>query len=106
MDVRLQAKKPVSKAYPKALLTLGDHLRKRRIELGLLQCDVAAQLHVDATSVTGWELGDHEPLVRQFPKIVKFLGYVPDNLFSSDTIGERIIKYRLLHGITRREFAR
>jgi hypothetical protein len=36
-EVTLTAKKPLSEAYPKTLKTLGDHLRKRRLDLNLFQ---------------------------------------------------------------------
>ena len=38
-------------AYPKALKTLGDHIRKRRLDLGLVQKHVAEQLEVDTASM-------------------------------------------------------
>src|SRR5712691_8111311 len=39
--VRLQAQKPLAAAYPRELWTLGDRVRKRRLDLGLRQKDVA-----------------------------------------------------------------
>ena len=39
--VALQAPKPISPNYPKKLETFGEHIRKRRLELRLLQSDVA-----------------------------------------------------------------
>jgi transcriptional regulator with XRE-family HTH domain len=38
--------------YPDALVTLGDHIRKRRLDLGLRQRDVAAQFGVNVNTVT------------------------------------------------------
>ncbi len=35
-----------------------------------------------------------------------FLGYVPEDLFPSDTVGQRINRYRLLHGMTRKQLAK
>ena len=45
--IQLTARKPPSPAYPRELKTLGDHLRKRRLDLGLLQPDVALELRVN-----------------------------------------------------------
>ena len=42
-------------------LTLGDRLRKWRLEAGLRQRDVARMLGVDAASVRNWELGRCRP---------------------------------------------
>jgi DNA-binding transcriptional regulator YiaG len=65
------------KAYPKHLKTLGDHLRKRRLDLGLLQKDVAEQLGVDTASICNWESNETQPMVHCLPAIIGFLGYNP-----------------------------
>ncbi|MHB9013211.1 MAG: hypothetical protein ACYC49_13440 [Ignavibacteriaceae bacterium] len=51
--VTLKAKKPISKAYPVVLNTIGDHIRKLRVELKLFQKDVAKILGVkkDPTAI-------------------------------------------------------
>ena len=54
-------------------ITLGDHLRRRRIELGLYQKDVAAMLDVTASTIWNWEHG--WPIgKRLICRIVRFLG--------------------------------
>jgi transcriptional regulator with XRE-family HTH domain len=53
------------------------HLRKRRLDLHLRQRDVAALLGVDPLTVTNWELGHTKPLATLRPAIVTFLGYDP-----------------------------
>ena len=63
--------------YPKQLRTVGDHLRKKRLELGLLQKQVAEQLGVDETTIYKWENHRSAPVIRVLPKIIQFLGYVP-----------------------------
>ncbi len=77
-----------------------------RLDLGLLQRDVAARLDVDVTFVMGWELGSHEPLTRHIPRIIEFLGYVPEELFPCNTTGQGIKRYRLLQGMTRKQLAK
>jgi DNA-binding XRE family transcriptional regulator len=54
----------------------------------------------------GRELNHCEPLTRHVPKIIDFLGYVPENLFPAETLGQKIKRYRLLHGTTRKQLAR
>jgi len=76
-QVSLKAKKPLPKAYPKELKTLGDHLRKKRLELGLLQKDVAKILGVSQDTIYNWENNRTSPGFRSIPKIIKFLGYIP-----------------------------
>jgi DNA-binding XRE family transcriptional regulator len=75
--VRLSAKKPKSDSYPSVLKTLGDHLRARRLDLGLIQKQVAEQIGVDEASVYNWESNRVEPAVRLIPHIHIFLGYCP-----------------------------
>src|ERR1700720_743605 len=45
--LRLSTQKPKSSVYPKELKTLGDHIRRRRLDLGLLQRQVAQLISVD-----------------------------------------------------------
>jgi len=56
---------------------VGDHLRKERLDLGLLQKDVARRLGVDTGSVTNWEKNHSVPMLQLVPRIIEFLGFVP-----------------------------
>ena len=62
--------------YPLELLSLGDHIRKRRLDLGLLQIEVAAQIGVTESTVWNWEHGT-EPELIHIPAVLAFLGYIP-----------------------------
>jgi len=104
-DVTLSAKKPPEKAYPKTLETIGDHIRKRRLDLGLFQKEVAVTIGVDTCTVTNWERGHSEPELRLIPSIIGFLGYEPTSDLPA-TLGERIKQYRILKGISQKELAR
>jgi DNA-binding XRE family transcriptional regulator len=73
----LKAKKPQSPDYPNKLKTLGDHLRKKRLDLKLLQHEVAEKLNVHETSVYNWENNRYDPSSRLLPEIIRFLGYIP-----------------------------
>lgn len=75
--MRLSTRKPESPACPQELKTLGDHLRKRRLELGLRQIDVAQQLGVAIQCISNWEHHRSSPKVYLIPRIVEFLGYSP-----------------------------
>jgi transcriptional regulator with XRE-family HTH domain len=63
--------------YPKEARTLGDHIRRRRYELGLFQKDVAERLSVDKYTVCLWENNKTTPAKRYVPRIREFLGYDP-----------------------------
>jgi transcriptional regulator with XRE-family HTH domain len=84
--VTLRGRKPLPAAYPRELLTLGDHVRKRRLDLGLLQREVAERLGVDKTTVFNWERGRTTPLQAVRPALFEFLGYVPYTLVNSPPI--------------------
>jgi DNA-binding XRE family transcriptional regulator len=73
----LRATKPKPCQYPKLLNTLGDHIRNRRLDLGLFQSKVAEQIGVDTTSIHNWEGNKSAPAIRHIPAILRFLGYNP-----------------------------
>lgn len=52
-------------------------MRKRRLDLGLLQREVAARLGVTESTVTNWELNRTSPKIRFLPGIIALLGYDP-----------------------------
>ena len=100
----LKAKKPFPPGYPKLLKTLGDHLRKKRLDLKLLQKEVAVRIGVDETSIYYWENNRVKPSLIHIPKIIEFLGYIPFNT-KSNNLREQIITYRQIHGLTQKELA-
>jgi len=57
-----------------ALRTLGDHLRKERLDRGLQQKDVASALSVDTDTIYNWENNRTVPARRMTDRIAKFIG--------------------------------
>ncbi|MDP9098781.1 MAG: helix-turn-helix transcriptional regulator [Verrucomicrobiota bacterium] len=74
--MRLNAKKPKDKAYPRTVKTLGDAIRKRRLDLGLRQEDVAKIIGCDKTSVLNWEKGHTSPGTSKISGVRRFLGSI------------------------------
>jgi len=70
--------------YPKQLQTLGDHIRARRLDLGLLQKDVAEIIGVITDTITNWEKGRNQPMRSHYLKITKVLGYNTFERLKSD----------------------
>jgi transcriptional regulator with XRE-family HTH domain len=60
--------------------TLGEQLRKHRLELLWLQTDVTAKIGVSSASVSDWERGITSPSRRLTKKIQEFPGYTPKAL--------------------------
>ena len=82
---------------------MGDHLRKRRLDLGLRQKDVAKQLGVNKDTIRNWEVGRAAPALWRWPAIIRFLGYVP---FSNNgALPDRLRCYRRLHGLSQKRLA-
>jgi DNA-binding XRE family transcriptional regulator len=73
----LRIARPRSECYPKDLKNLGDHIRTRRMDLGLLQSQVAEQIGVHELTITNWEVNATVPEIRYMPAIIRFLGYDP-----------------------------
>jgi DNA-binding transcriptional regulator YiaG len=91
-------------AYPKELRTLSDHLRKKRLDLGLLQRDVARILSVDEDSVCHWEVGHSHPKPYLIPRVIEFLGYAPWT--APAWLGEWLVMARRANGLSRKRFAK
>lgn len=104
-QITLRGQKPPSAAYPKELKTLGDYLRKRRLDVKLLQKEVAQRLGVNKDTICNWENNRTSPSLRFIPRIIEFLGYVPYDA-QSETLGERIVAARKLLGLSQEELAR
>ena len=73
--VRLKGKKPRDKAYPKEVTTIGDAIRKRRLDLGLLQKDVAKIMGCDKTTILNWEKGHTRPSANYMHPVTIFLAH-------------------------------
>ena len=52
---------------PEKLETVGDHIRRRRLTLKLLQRQVAQQLGVNEVTVTNWETNGAQPILKYMP---------------------------------------
>jgi DNA-binding XRE family transcriptional regulator len=57
--------------------TIGEHLKRHRLELHLFQVDLAKMFRVDEASIRNWENNTYQPSERLMPGIVKWLGYDP-----------------------------
>jgi DNA-binding transcriptional regulator YiaG len=71
------SEKSKPKGYPLEPKTLGEHIRKRRMDLKLFQHQVAEQLGVDKCTIHNWERNFSSPDPRLVPGIIEFLGTVP-----------------------------
>jgi transcriptional regulator with XRE-family HTH domain len=102
--ISLTVSKPKGSEYPKELKTLGDHLRKRRLDLKLLQKDVGQRIGGSVSDVWNWENNRVIPAVKFIPAIIAFLGYNP--MPKPEGIPAQLVWYRKGKGWTQKVFAR
>ena len=101
--VSLRGQKPKPKGYPKVLLTVGDHIRSRRMDLGLLQWEVAKRIGCSTDTLLLWEKGRNEPEIRFWPGIIDFFGHDPSP--APRTVSERLMAVRRATGWSQNRLA-
>src|SRR5258706_1576891 len=84
-------------------VTVGDHIRRRRLQLKMLQRDVARQIGVTPACVFNWEGNTSTPHVKYMPAVIRFLGYNP--LPEVTSLADRLVRHRKLLGMTQRAAA-
>jgi len=92
------------KGYPANPKSIGEMIRKRRLDLRLMQKDVAKIVGCDKATVWNWERGCSEPRINYMGGVVKFLGYNPFE--RCDTMAQRLVNHRKEFGISQRNFAK
>jgi DNA-binding XRE family transcriptional regulator len=102
-QIALRSQRPKELGYPANPQTLGEHLKKRRIDLALFQKDVAQRIGASVASVWLWENNQAQPEVKWTPAIIAFLGYNPRR--ADETIGGRLIEFRVTRGWSQKQLA-
>ena len=82
----------------------GDHIRKKRLKLGLFQREVAQQFGVSPWTIMNWEKGYTELPVSAVSATLEFLGYDPYP--EPKTLPERLLAKRRVLGWSIREAAK
>lgn len=84
----LRAKKVLPPILPKEFRHIGDHLRRRRLELGLTRKEMARRLGVSDRTYRDWERGSHPPKFTSLPLVYAYLEYAPHDS-AGETLGAR-----------------
>lgn len=99
---------PVSSPRPKIIRipfepkTIGEHIRKKRLERELLQSDVAKLIGVSTDCITYWENNRSYPQIQFMPAIIKFLGFFPLAIDDS-SLGGQILTFRNENGLSHKK---
>jgi len=83
--------------------TIGEHLKKVRIERHLFQQALAKLLKVDRGTIQNWERGITTPAIQFIPRIIGFLGYDPEP--EAQSVPQRIANARRRLGFTQEDLA-
>jgi len=106
-QIKLKASKPQIPPYPpypSSLETLGDWIRKRRLDLKLTAKELGKILGVDQDTIYSWEYHRTSPNPRRLPGIIRFLGQEP-GIKLRKFYGERILAFRKSRGLSRKQLA-
>jgi transcriptional regulator with XRE-family HTH domain len=84
--------------------TLGEHIRKKRLQLALSRNDAGRLLGVTAITIRSWECGHTQPTLQCSAGIRQFLGYDP-NVRPPQSLSEKIRAKRQELGWTQKHAA-
>ena len=74
------------------------------MELEISQSQLAERLRVRTDTIRNWERNRTSPALGYLPMVLEFLGYDPAPI-ATETLGEKLLKYRRDRGITQKELA-
>ncbi len=95
---------PPPKGYPPVPQTMGEHIKRKRMDEGQQQQELAKMLGVHAASVRNWEKGRSAIQLDLVPRVLDFLGYDPRPCPRSR--GGRLMWLREREGMSQQELAR
>ncbi len=94
---------PAPQGYPATPTTLGEHIRKCRLDRGELQREAASHIGVSPFTLMNWELGHRQPRLEHRPSIDTYLGYCL--VEPATRLGERLARWRRANGVSRKALA-
>jgi len=104
VTLRLRNGRAPNPAVPRECITLGDHIRKKRIERKQSQSHLAKSFKVTADTVTNWELNRNNISRLYYPIIEEYLGYLPIEITITD-MARKLISYRWKYSLSIKRLA-
>lgn len=99
LPYRKTVQMPPSKLIPLFPQTLGDFIRKKRVESLQLQSEVARVIGVSEDTITNWETNRFAPQINLYPAIFQYLGSYPF-AHETESIGGKVKKLRNCLGLS------
>lgn len=96
--------RPKPKGYPLKLQTVGDHIRKKRMDQGKTGWQVAEEIGVHKESIFNWESRNKNPEIHSYPGIIKYLGYDPWDT-GGNSLKDRLGRYKRANGFSNKVLA-
>jgi DNA-binding XRE family transcriptional regulator len=106
LSFTLKAPKPSHNRTVEECHTLGDHIRKIRIDRNESQSCVAHLLGTTTDTITNWELGRNKPMAHHTPLILTYLGYTPLLAFAGTSLSKKLKQFMYVNGLTQKECAK
>ena len=85
-------------------MTLGEHLKAKRLAEGLLLKEAARILGVSPFTLSNWERGRTTPRIVMYGRVVAFLGFDPEA--GGDGLSQRMLAFHRRRGLTQRAAAK
>lgn len=104
-NLKFTAKRPLPGKNPVEPRTIGEHIRKKRMDLQMKQKALSQLFKVSENTITYWEMGRSRPHVKYYPRIIEFLGYVPFDL-KELSLGKQLYYARLIAGLNHIELGK
>ena len=102
--LHLTTPKPKHFRYPKEIITVGDEVRKARIDRGLTQHEVAEMIGVNRNAIYEMELNNRKLTIYALHKAYCFLGYIPTTLnIDESTLAGKMFIHRIINGFSLKE---
>ena len=101
LPLKLSVKKPKDRKYPKEVLTVGDEIKKIRLDRNLTQKEVSKHLKVNKNFIYELELNKRKLTIFALHKAYLFLGYIPKILKIDENILQgKLFIYRIKKSLT------
>lgn len=102
---RLIAERPAPSGFPEHPQTLGEYIKQHRLKNNLLQKDMAKVFRVNEMTITNWEHNHNEIQTRHLPRVIDFLGFIPEIIKDFKPLQSELFLTRCELGLTQQQMA-